>query len=194
MATRAKAFGGNGFKENIDATNGNIVGLAVERHASYGLDPHGLRTFARFALEGAAGDFDYSRAMAEATISHGLGRRFDGAITVGGGTSGGSVPVQRLWYLGGTQTVRGQRAGAEIGDAYWMTRAELGSSFVGARPVIFGDLGWAGNRSDWKNPGRAMSGVGVGASFMDGLVRFDVARGIYPEKKVRANLYVEARF
>ena len=41
--------------------------------------------------------------------------------------------------------------------------------------------------------GRA-SGAGVGASFMDGLVRFDVARGIYPEKKIRANLYVEARF
>jgi hypothetical protein len=29
---------------------------------------------------------------------------------------------------------------------------------------------------------------------MDGLVRFDVARGIYPEKKIRTNLYVEARF
>jgi len=190
----AKAFGGDGFTENIDATNGNVVGLGVERHASRGLDPHGLRTFGRVGLEGATGDFDYARAMAEATISHGLGRRFDGAITVGGGTSGGSVPVQRLWYLGGTQTVRGQRAGAAIGDAYWMTRAELGSSFVGARPVIFGDLGWAGDRSDWKHPGRPLSGVGVGASFMDGLVRFDVARGIYPEKKIRANFYVDARF
>ncbi len=190
----AKAFGGKGFTDNIDATNGNVIGLALERHASHGLDPHGLRTFGRIALEGAAGDFDYSRAMAEATVSHGLGRRFDGAITVGGGTSGGSVPVQRLWYLGGTQTVRGQRAGSAIGDAYWMTRAELGSSFVGARPVIFGDLGWAGSRSDWKNPGRPLSGVGVGASFMDGLVRFDVARGIYPEKKIRANFYAEARF
>jgi len=39
-----------------------------------------------------------------------------------------------------------------------------------------------------------MSGAGVGASIMDGLIRFDVARGIYPEKKIRANLYVEARF
>jgi hypothetical protein len=187
-------FGGKSFSENIDATNGNVVGVAVERHASRGLDPHGLRTFARIALEGAAGDFGYTRGMIETTVSHGLGRRLDGAITLGGGTSGGSVPVQRLWYLGGTQTVRGQRAGAAIGDAYWMTRAELGSSFVGARPVIFGDLGWAGSRSDWKNPGRPLSGIGVGASFMDGLVRFDVARGIYPEKKIRANLYVEARF
>jgi len=190
----AKTFGGKGFSDNIDATNGNVIGLALDRHASHGLDPHGLRTFGRIALEGAAGDFDYSRAMLEATVSHGLGRRLDGAITVGGGTSGGSVPVQRLWYLGGTQTVRGQRAGAAIGDAYWMTRAELGSSFVGARPVVFGDLGWAGSRDDWKNPGRPLSGVGVGASFMDGLIRFDVARGIYPEKKMRANLYVEARF
>jgi hypothetical protein len=190
----AKTFGGKGFSDNIDATNGNVIGLALERHVSHGLDPHGLRTFGRIALEGAAGDFDYSRAMLEATVSHGLGRRLDGAITVGGGTSGGSVPVQRLWYLGGTQTVRGQRAGAAVGDAYWMTRAELGSSFVGARPVIFGDLGWAGSRSDWKDPGRPLSGVGVGASFMDGLIRFDVARGIYPEKRTRANLYVEARF
>ena len=190
----AKTFGGKGFSDNIDATNGKVIGLALERHVSHGLDPHGLRTFGRIALEGAAGDFDYSRAMLEATVSHGLGRRLDGAITVGGGTSGGSVPVQRLWYLGGTQTVRGQRAGAAIGDAYWMARAELGSSFVGARPVIFGDLGWAGSRSDWKDPGRPLSGVGVGVSFMDGLIRFDVARGIYPEKKTRANLYVEARF
>ena len=36
--------------------------------------------------------------------------------------------------------------------------------------------------------------AGVGASFMDGLLRIDLAKGIYPEKSVRANLYVEARF
>ncbi len=193
----ARTFGSRKFTDNIDATNGNngnVVGLALEKHGSRGLDPHGLRTFGSVKLEGAAGDFDYARGMFDATVTHGLGRRFDGAITVGAGTSGGGVPVQRLWYLGGTQTVRGQRAGAVIGDAYWLTRLELGSSFVGARPVIFGDLGWAGSRKDWKNPGRPLSGAGVGVSFMDGLVRFDVARGIYPEKKIRTNLYVEARF
>ena len=190
----ANTFSAKDFTENIDATNGNIVGLALEKHGSRGLDPHGLRTFGSVKVEGAAGDFDYARGMFDATVTHGLGRRFDGAITVGAGTSGGSVPVQRLWYLGGSQSVRGQRAGAGIGDAYWLTRAELGSSFVGARPVIFGDLGWAGSRDDWKNPGRPLSGVGAGVSFMDGLVRFDVARGIYPEKKFRTNLYVEARF
>lgn len=190
----AKAFGSDGFDENIDATNGNIFGVAIEKHGSRGLDPHALRLFASAKAEAAAGDFDYARGMFDFTASRGLTHRIDAALTLGGGTSGGSVPTQRLWYLGGTQTVRGQRAGAAIGDAYWLTRLELGSSFVGARPVIFGDLGWAGDRSDWQHPGRPLSGAGVGASFMDGLVRFDVARGIYPEKKIRANLYVDARF
>jgi hypothetical protein len=42
--------------------------------------------------------------------------------------------------------------------------------------------------------GRPLSGVGVGASFVDGLIRFDVARGIYPRKKFRVDMYVEAKF
>ncbi|MEJ7759591.1 MAG: ShlB/FhaC/HecB family hemolysin secretion/activation protein [Gemmatimonadaceae bacterium] len=190
----ARSIGGGDFRDNIDVENGNVLGLALERHGSRGLDPRGLRLFGSLRAEAAAGDFDYSRAMFDATISHGLGPRLSGAFTLSAGTSGGAVPSQRLWYLGGTQTVRGQRPGASTGDAFWMTRVELGTSFVGARPVVFGDLGWAGSRKDFDSPGRPISGAGVGASFLDGLVRFDVARGIYPEKKVRANLYVEARF
>jgi hypothetical protein len=190
----AEKIGGDGFSENIDATNGSVVGLAIERHGTHGLDPHGLRLFGNVRAEGAAGDFDYARGMFDFTMSHGLGPRLDGALTLAAGTSGGAVPAQRLWYIGGTQTVRGQKPGAAIGNSFWMTRAELGSSFVGARPVVFADLGWAGDRHDWSNRVHPMSGAGVGASFMDGLVRFDVAKGIYPEKKVRASLYVESRF
>jgi hypothetical protein len=190
----AKALGGDGFDDNIDANYGNIVGVAAERHGSHGLDPHGLRLFGNVRGEAATGSFDFARAMFDGTVSHGLTRKLDGALTVGAGTSTGEVPIQRLWYLGGSQTVRGQQAGTFIGDAFWMGRVELGSSFVGARPVVFYDIGWAGDRRDFSDPGKPMSGAGVGASFMDGLVRFDVARGIYPSKKIRANLYVEARF
>jgi hemolysin activation/secretion protein len=75
-----------------------------------------------------------------------------------------------------------------------MGRLELGTSAVGARPVVFYDIGWAGERDRFSDPGRPISGFGVGASFLDGLARFDIARGIYPEKKIRANLYLEARF
>jgi hypothetical protein len=185
--------GVKGDLTNIDAVNGSIVGLAVGHHSSHGLDPHGFRALTDVKLEGGTGAFDYSRGSLQTTLSRGLGS-IDGALTLGAGTSGGRLPIQKQFFLGGVQTVRGQRAGAAIGDAFWMTSAEFGTSNVGIRKIVFGDLGWAGSRTDFSHPGRPLSGAGVGASFMDGLIRIDVAKGIYPEKSVRANLYVEARF
>jgi hemolysin secretion/activation protein ShlB/FhaC/HecB len=186
--------GVKGDLTNINALNGSIVGLAIGHHSSYGLDPHGFRALTDVKLEGGAGTFDYSRGSLQTTLSRGLGRSLDGALTLGGGTSGGQLPIQKQFFLGGVQTVRGQRAGAAIGDAFWMASAEVGTSNVGIRKIVFADLGWAGSRTNFSHPGRPLSGAGVGASFMDGLIRIDVAKGIYPEKAVRANLYVEARF
>ncbi|MBC7789804.1 MAG: hypothetical protein H7Z74_07645, partial [Anaerolineae bacterium] len=179
---------------NIDAVNGTIVGLAVGHHSSFGLNPHGFRALTDVKVEGAAGSFDYARGSFQTTLSRGLGRALDGALTLGAGASGGVLPIQKQYFIGGVQTVRGQRAGAAIGDAFWLTSAEVGTSGVGIRKILFADLGWAGSRESFSKPGRPLSGAGVGASFMDGLVRFDVAKGIYPEKNVRVNLYVEARF
>ncbi len=191
----AKAVGGvDGFSENLDSHNGNVVGFSAEKHGSRGVDPHGFRLFAGARTEGAIGSFDYGRAMFDMTASHGLTHSFDGALTLSAGSSVGDVPIQRNWFLGGSQTVRGQAAGASIGDAFWMGRVELGTSAVGFKPVVFYDVGWAGARENWGSQARPISGFGAGASMLDGLVRFDVARGIYPEKKIRANLYVEARF
>ena len=190
----AKSLGADGFNDNIDADGGNYFGVAAERHGSYGLDPNRFRAFGALKLEAAGGEMNYGRGLVDLTLSNNIIRKVDGAITLGGGYSAGDVPVQRLWYLGGSQSVRGQTAGTMFGDAFWMGRLELGSSLVGARPVVFYDIGWAGDRSNFSDPGKPMSGAGVGASFMDGLVRFDLARGIYPEKKIRANLYLEARF
>jgi len=39
-----------------------------------------------------------------------------------------------------------------------------------------------------------MSGVGVGVSFMDGLIRADLAHGIFPRRANRLDLYLESRF
>jgi len=179
---------------NIDAVNDKIIGLAIGHHSSYGLDPHGFRALTDVKLEGGTGTFDYGRGLLQTTLSRGLSRRLDGALTLGAGTSGGALPIQKQYFIGGVQTVRGQRAGAAVGDAFWLTSAELGTSAIGIRKILFADLGWAGPRANFSKPGRPLSGAGVGASFLDGLVRFDVAKGIYPEKAVRVNLYVEARF
>ena len=186
------------FIDNIRARRGEIAGIGVRFGTSHGLDPHGFRLFTDARVEGATGDFDYARGALDVTVSHGIGSRLDGAITLGAGTTAGEVPPQRLWYLGGAQTVRGQPASITarnaVGNSFWMGRAELGTSFVAARPVVFFDIGWAGDRSRWSDPGRPISGAGVGASFLDGLIRFDVARGIRPTRDWRADFYLESRF
>ncbi|MDP9279145.1 MAG: hypothetical protein M3P00_06970, partial [Gemmatimonadota bacterium] len=87
--------GVKGDLTNIDAVNGTIVGLAVGHHSSHGLDPHGFRALTDLKLEGGAGTFDYSRGSLQTTLSHGLGRSIDGALTLGAGTSGGRLPIQK---------------------------------------------------------------------------------------------------
>jgi hemolysin activation/secretion protein len=185
---------GTQFIDNIQAEPGTVGGLGLTGHRSFGLDPSALRLVTDVRLEGAGGAFDYVRGAGDATVSRNIGRHLAGALTASAGWSGGRLPVQRLWYLGGSQTVRGQIPGTAAGDAYWMGRAELGTSVVSVRPVVFYDIGWAGGRDQWRHPGTPLSGAGVGASFLDGLVRFDVARGIQPEQRTRVDLYLEARF
>jgi hypothetical protein len=198
----ARAMGsGTEFGENIVATRGNVAGMSIRDIRSAGLDPQGWRAFSDLRLEGGLfapsadsldGEF-YSRAALDLTVSRGFGARTAASLTVGGGISD-KAPVQRQFLLGGTETVRGQRPGTQGGDAYWLTRLEIGRGIAAARGVVFGDVGWAGPRSMWSHPGRPMSGAGVGVSFMDGLVRADLARGIYPSTRFRFDLYVEARF
>jgi hypothetical protein len=68
------------------------------------------------------------------------------AVTGSIGSSVGDVPTQRNWYVGGVRTVRGQVAGTQSGDAFWLGRAELGTRMGAVRPVVFFDIGWAGSR------------------------------------------------
>ncbi|MEP7002095.1 MAG: ShlB/FhaC/HecB family hemolysin secretion/activation protein, partial [bacterium] len=185
---------GTDFPANLAARRGTYAGVATRLSGDYGLDPRGLRLLTDLRVEAAHGDSLYGRAALDVTASHGLGL-LAGSLTVAGGSSAGGLPPQRLWYLGGTHTVRGQSPDpAQSGNAFWLTRAELGSNDVGARPSIFADLGWAGDRTKMDKVGRPLSGVGAGVSFLDGLFRFDVARGIYPRKQYRVDLYLESKF
>jgi hemolysin activation/secretion protein len=172
-----------------------FVGAGARLTHSAGDNPQGLRLLTDIRAEGAGGDAQFGRAAADFTLSRGLGRRLAAAVTVAGGTSIGDLPPQRRWYLGGTETVRGQRPDtARGGNAFWLTRVELGTGQAARRQVIFGDLGWAGDRTRLAEIGRPMSGVGVGWSFLDGVIRFDVSKGLYPAKAVRLDAYFDARF
>ncbi len=182
------------FLENIPAEKATIVGYEASLSGSFGDDPAGWRATTLLRAELGTGTFDYTRSSAEATVSHAIGSKLVGALTASVGASGGTLPVQRLWYLGGPYTVHGQGPGTAVGDAYWFGRAELGWGTSKLRPIVFGDIGWAGDRHDWRSPGRPISGAGVGASVLDGLIRFDLSRGIHPDRGWRADMYLQGAF
>jgi hypothetical protein len=179
---------------NVTAAKAVEFGGATRVQKGWGLDPRRLRVNVDGRAEAAAGDFDYTRGLLDLTVSHGTPFGTELAVTASAGSTGGTAPAQRNFQLGGLQTVRGIRPGTMSGSAFWMGRAELAMSRRVVKPVLFGDVGWAGDRKNFSSPGRPMSGVGVGASILDGMIRFDVARGLYPQKAVRVDLSVEARF
>jgi hemolysin activation/secretion protein len=107
----------------------------------------------------------------------------------------GALPMERNWFLGDSHTIRGQTPSPlQSGNAFWRGRVEVGTLIQGARPVLFTDIGWVGDRTAIRNAGRPMSGVGAGASLLDGLLRFDVSRGLYPLKQWRVDFYLDAIF
>lgn len=196
VENRWSLFGGaydSRYIDNVGADRGWMYGGAARWSGSRGLDPRGWRLTADLRAEAATGEFDYARGLMETTVSRGMGP-IAASLTGAAGTSGGTLPAQRHFFLGGLHTIRGQTAGSGFGEAFWMSRLELGANHAGFRPVVFGDLGWAGARDAWARTGRPLSGVGIGSSFLDGMIRLDLARGIHPRWQTRLDLYLEARF
>ncbi|HKN65470.1 MAG TPA: BamA/TamA family outer membrane protein, partial [Gemmatimonadaceae bacterium] len=206
QASLGNLLGNVRFGQNIAAVPLTALGARVSVTRSFGgADPSSTRLDTRLRGEGAftdrsdsLGNTGYGRFLVDATLARNVGR-FGVALTGAAGSSIGDLPPQRAFYIGGLHTVRGQFARPDgeprVGDAFWLGRAELGlGRMLAARPALFYDIGWAGSRNDFAQPGRPMSGAGIGLSLLDGLFRFDVARGIWPEKRWRADFSVDARF
>ncbi len=191
----SRALGGAGMSaRNLVAVPGTYTGLEFRITPNWGTDPNGFQLLADIRGEGAGGAATYVRGAADLTVLHPVTRFADAALTGGAGTSAGDVPPQSFWYLGGLRTIRGIAPGTDVGDAYWMVRTELGTHSEIFRPLVFYDIGWAGDRSDWSHQGRPLSGAGVGASLLDGVVRLDIAHGIWPTHGVRVNVYWQGTF
>jgi hypothetical protein len=99
------------------------------------------------------------------------------ALVARGGWSGGEVPLQRLWRIGGIETLRGFTHGTLRGESYWTGRIELAHIRPIWMPVVFADFGWAGNGSDWPGGGSSddvLWSVGGGVSLLNGFFRAEL--------------------
>jgi hypothetical protein len=189
----ARIADGSRFRPNIQARPGRYGGGAAVISFGLGVDPTGTQFAGNLRLEAAGGETDYGRASTELRLAQGFGRNAVASVTAAGGSSTGELPPQRLWYLGGAHSIHAHRPGVASGDAFWMTRAEVAKGFPMIRPVIFADLGWAGDRRDWLTTRERYWAVGIGASALDGLFRFDISRALDATKRWSLDVFLELR-
>jgi hypothetical protein len=187
----ARAFGDRRFNLNILAEPSTFTGVDLTWARTWLNQPKGWRLVGITRAEAATGTFEYARGSYETTVSRGIGQRASFALTGAIGSSAGRLPVQRAWYVGGLRTVRGQIPGTQAGDAFWYGRGELGTKQGFVRPVLFYDVGWAGSRKTFGQV-KPQRGAGFGFGFLDGLMRIDFAKGQYPGKGWRTDLYIGA--
>jgi hypothetical protein len=186
----ARALSGRRFRGNVIADRVALTGVALEWNRVLRDVTGGVRVTAAVQGEAATGTYTYARGSVETTVSRPVGGAAV-ALTAAAGSTSGRLPSQRQWFLGGVRTVRGQIPGTVEGDAFWLTRAEVGTRQGVVRPVAFFDVGWAGSRRDLGRV-QPLRGTGVGVGVLDGLLRLDVARGLYPFKGWRTDLYLQA--
>jgi hemolysin activation/secretion protein len=159
--------------------------------AQRGIDPERPQWTADVTMDGSAGTFRFGRVSTTVRVTAPLGPSLAGAVELAGGMADGRVPVQSYWYLGGPGTLRGYGGGATSGDAFWRARLELANRWPAARVVLFADVGRAALR-DQLSLAKSLAGLGVGVSFLDGLVRLDLARAVRTPTGWRLDFYTDA--
>lgn len=211
----SQTLGGDGMgRPNIRAAQADQVGLAGWWAVDRGLDPSGFRWGARLDIAAEAGSYQFVRPGLTLRAASPLPGDLIGGIEVGGGTTlgasgrgpvegGGGVPlpaeaqdavapVQSHWFLGGPATLRGFDGGSVHGESYLRTRLEIATDLPAARLAIFSDAGWAGPDFADYHADAAHVSVGIGGSFLDGLLRLDLARTVQPFAQWRVELYLDA--
>jgi len=178
------------FPDNITAARADQVGAALTLHGERGQNPAGVRAGADLSMDASVGTYAFARVALTTRLTLPLPGRLLGAVEAAAGTTGGAVPAQSAWYLGGPTTLRGYGGLAATGAAFWRGRVEIANSFPAARVALFSDAGWAGPDRAFST-GRALVSAGVGASFFDGLLRVDLARALRAPTGWRMDFYVD---
>ncbi len=181
------------FAPNVAATAATYGGGAAALSFARGADPGGAQVSGAVRLEGARGPTDFGRGLVDLRLARGIGRTGTVALVGAVGSSQGTVPPQRRFHLGGPATLHAHDAGALAGDAFWLARAEVARGFPLVRPVLFYDLGWAGDRDTFARSGGRGAAAGLGVAAIDGLVRFDLSRRLTGRGAWALDLFIDVR-
>ncbi|HEX9348993.1 MAG TPA: ShlB/FhaC/HecB family hemolysin secretion/activation protein [Gemmatimonadales bacterium] len=179
------------FRPNITADSADQLGASFTVRTQRGIDPERPQWTADVTLDASVGTYRFGRVSSTVRVAAPLGPNLATAVEFAGGAADGRVPVQSYWYLGGPGTLRGYGGNASSGDAFWRARLELANRWPAARVVMFADVGRAAP-SEQLSLARPLAGVGVGASFMDGLIRLDLTRAIRTPSGWRLDFYTDA--
>ena len=178
------------FRPNISAQAADQLGIAVTVRGSRRLGNDAATLGAELTLDAGAGTFGFARAALALRATAPLPPALALGLEVAGGTSAGQLPVQSRWFLGGPTTLRGYPGGVLTGEAFWRARAEVANAFPGARLALFTDVGRAGLRDRLSLAGPLWS-AGLGASFLDGLIRIDCSRALRAPVGWRIDFYAD---
>jgi hypothetical protein len=181
----------NVFRPNIHAATATEMGAGLTLRGSRGISSRGATLGEEVTMDASVGDYNFARFSTTTRVTVPLPGRLVAGTELGAGASGGVVPVQSLWFLGGPATLRGYAGGAIAGPDFWRGRLEVANSFPGARVALFSDAGWAGRGVDLAK-GHPLIAAGAGVSFFDGLIRFDLARALRAPTGWRFDMYLDA--
>ena len=199
-----RAFDGDGtFRPNIEADRVEEAGAELRLSPWWGNDPGGVQLgvdlhgrWAMWRVPGEDPRTDYQQASgtlrAIIPVAGDGWRRWNLGFEAAAGTTWGDAPLQRSWFLGGGSSLRGYSASVLSGPSFARGRVEVSRLFELGSSILFGDVGWAGDRSDIDRDD-ILYGVGLGGSLLDGLIRLDFSHGLKgPHKGFRVDLYLDA--
>ncbi len=178
------------FRDNLLAREGWELGGEVILSPWWGTDPRSPQGGLALGVRGAGGDWSYARASLVGRAALPLPEDLRLGLEIGGGTSWGDPPPQRLWLVGGPATLRGYDPRTQMGRAFGRARAELARLFPFGAVSVFSDAAGAGGRGPMRLEDALLS-AGVGLSLVDGLIRMDAAWGLRAPRGFRLELYLD---
>jgi hypothetical protein len=176
----ADLWGDGDFQPNPPVLENGFVRVSAERPGKLG--PLAWRVGSDALLSDAA---SAARFWGSVKVPFAMFGR-TGTLGFRGGAVRGNDMPQLLARVGGPQTVRGHLYGAKVGREFWAAQFDMALTRNPiVAPVVFADVGDTFHS-------RPLVGVGGGLSFLNGVVRLNLSKGLNPGTDLRFDLLFQA--